>query len=724
MSKPIQTTIWLFNRTLNNVLFGITLMVLTALYIAVGSGFASVREYFEMNELMFFGAWPLITLMLLLVVNLVVVTFNRIPFTPPRYGVWMVHAGIITLIVGLFQYFSGKTEGLAFIAQGQTARHYYDGFHRALHIEHGSQAWPIAGELPLHDLPRFHAYSPENGQADRLDVAGLRGLRPEVRRLDPKTGLIEPVPLDEVLDLPAPVTFDILAFWPYADMDIGYEPAETGPPALQLRVADAPEEAPSSWLVPGDRTAMPFRSGGVEHAAGTEEEVSRLASAAARVHTLRVSVAGNEHVFHVHPGGTYHIEGTPYAFDVEAFDPAFTTTTGESVKSLQLFIHRADEELLGETPDAADHADHPGHSDHENHTHFRRFVIDGRAALTPFELETDFALGVPDAGPMGQRQTALIDDAIRFTYAFEDPERLIPNRTPAWHRFFTLPDGRLAHLITRQQGASGEVTFREPGQQFVVDLRAGTPAATGEQRTLLLLNHLPKARPYETLSVVPPEQRNPDLGQAGAKQVVKVRVSMGDWSQDVLVPYTQWTKEQRNAWRGGLVRLPGVEAPLRLQLGQETLPLPAWVRLEGFDAVFYDGARGDTSVMRDFKSFITLVQPWDNTMHEATVQLNNPVYYTVPSRIPGLSQSWLFFQAQWDPENQSFTVLGVGNRPGIWTMSLGCGLMTVGLLWAFYLKPVLIRRAKERALAAHAAKIKPPRSAVKEPAGVLEGAAS
>src|ERR1700722_5538363 len=76
----------LFRYTFKNVIFGIPLMVLIAAYIAVGSGFASVREYFEMNELQFFNAWPLKLLMLLLCLNLTVVTFTRIPLTPPRYG--------------------------------------------------------------------------------------------------------------------------------------------------------------------------------------------------------------------------------------------------------------------------------------------------------------------------------------------------------------------------------------------------------------------------------------------------------------------------------------------------------------------------------------------------------------------------------------------------------------------------------------------------------------
>ncbi|MEE8170374.1 MAG: cytochrome c biogenesis protein CcsA, partial [Phycisphaerae bacterium] len=44
----------------------------------------------------------------------------------------------------------------------------------------------------------------------------------------------------------------------------------------------------------------------------------------------------------------------------------------------------------------------------------------------------------------------------------------------------------------------------------------------------------------------------------------------------------------------------------------------------------------------------------------------------------------------------SWTVLGVGNRRGILTMLIGCTLIAIGLLYAFYVKPVLKRFLKEK----------------------------
>jgi hypothetical protein len=64
---------------------------------------------------------------------------------------------------------------------------------------------------------------------------------------------------------------------------------------------------------------------------------------------------------------------------------------------------------------------------------------------------------------------------------------------------------------------------------------------------------------------------------------------------------------------------------------------------------------------------------------------------------------WSLFQhgAPAEGENDwTWTALGVGNREGIWPMLLGCILVPLGCLYAFYVKPVLRRRAAERAVAA------------------------
>src|ERR1700722_2256214 len=123
-------------------------MVAIAAYIAIGSGIVSVREYFEMTPLEFFNAWPLKTLMVLLCLNLVTVTLNRIPLTPPRYGVWCIHSGIITLILGTSLYYHLKVEGKTLIPLSHMVNVFYDSGERALY------ARVLKGELyGMHPLP-------------------------------------------------------------------------------------------------------------------------------------------------------------------------------------------------------------------------------------------------------------------------------------------------------------------------------------------------------------------------------------------------------------------------------------------------------------------------------------------------------------------------------------------------------------------------------------------
>ena len=64
-----------------------------------------------------------------------------------------------------------------------------------------------------------------------------------------------------------------------------------------------------------------------------------------------------------------------------------------------------------------------------------------------------------------------------------------------------------------------------------------------------------------------------------------------------------------------------------------------------------------------------------------------------------------YFQSMWDkpPRNQptggmNYTGLGIGNRNGVYTQLLGCCLAVVGMIFAFYVKPIMVRRRAEAAI--------------------------
>jgi membrane protein DedA with SNARE-associated domain len=131
-SRALQRISDLFS----NVRFGIWLLVALFVYMTVGSAgivypthpnllhpdawtHAQMRQWrpFELTEFEWFHWWPFQLLMGLLAANLVTTTLRRIPLRVVNLGVWMIHSGIIILIIGSVIYFGTKVEGDAPVAR-------------------------------------------------------------------------------------------------------------------------------------------------------------------------------------------------------------------------------------------------------------------------------------------------------------------------------------------------------------------------------------------------------------------------------------------------------------------------------------------------------------------------------------------------------------------------------------------------------------------------------
>ena len=207
----------------------------------------------------------------------------------------------------------------------------------------------------------------------------------------------------------------------------------------------------------------------------------------------------------------------------------------------------------------------------------------------------------------------------------------------------------------------------------------------------------------DSVQVVPPARRTREIGETGAMQILRVKLSMATWTQDVIVPYTIDAGDQ--PWDGGRVTLP-TGSTIQLQLGQTKLPLPARLALDKFDLVPYPGGdQSERSIKLDYRSTITIEDPSTGERSTAVAHLNNPVYFN--------GGSWLFFQAAYDGDAHHWTVLGVGNRPGVNVMLTGCVLIVLGLMYAFYAKPIIIKKMKANAIA-KAAGVKRERVSAKE----------
>ena len=500
--------------------------------------------------------------------------------------------------------------------------------------------------MPI-DLPRFNAH-PEGVDAGPLV--------PKLRRYDPDARAGVPVPVggDE------PLTLTVTGYWPYAEIEaLADLVPDGGETAIKLTHApheghdpEAEGEQAPQWLFPGrpGMDALVTEQVAMRHVARADLEPEQLLQAAGEVHQIQVTTPGGELETGIVPGQTVEVGG--YELRAERAVPSWRTIDGRLRDAFVIHV---------DPPDGA---------------HFNRMVLDGE------DLQTDFA-DDPSAGPMGQRQDAPLDDDLVVRYRFADTLQLTPRQAPVRHTLLTRPGESAVHLLTIANDRPPALTEHDDAFEI-----GG-----------FLAERVDDVRWSERVVEVPADRRNEDDGRAGLHQVVRVELARGDWSADVLVPFGLWPHLQ--PWTGPVVDVPGVAEPVRLQLGNLARPMPRRVQVDRFEAIPYDGEEASaTALMRDFRSEVTLIDERTGRQRSDVAQLNDPVFITLDGPL-WYDESWLLYQASWDPENQAFTVLGVGNRPGIRTMVVGCVLMGVGLMWAFYVKPVIIRRRKNAALRKH-----------------------
>lgn len=674
---------WLWKHTLASVWFGIVVMAALAAYIAIGSGLPAVREALEVNEQGFFNAWPLLALAILLCTTLLVVTLERIPFTPPRYGVWTIHCGIVLLIFGLVYYFRHKTEGVALVPIGQRVSTFHDAYERALFIRAGRRP-TIQVRLP--ELPRFRTYAAQHGNAGSLD-GSLKALAPIVVDYDEQQRAGVPAPLHKVLGLPGeePIEIDILAYYPYAVVGGTYELAEGGKTGVKLVLRDpqAGDER-TQWLVAKDEGHSTTNIGTLHLRHIHRDDAvtgESLLQAAQTAHGITWSVRGKSGEITIEPGQRKALAGTGYEVECVEFLPSFPMAgSGEPVDTLELLVHPPPDSPHGKT--------------------FRRYVLDQKP------VQTDFVLDVEGAGPKGKRQTEPVDVELVLRYTHADGLHLAPHAGETErHTFLTKAQTPGLWQLLASNTKPAELAFREDGV-LPIRIDGMSQLHSGERvpATMELdVTRVDGVKRRQWVQEVPPQQRDRRSGEAGIFQVVTVRLRRGaEWEEIVEVPFTQWIDHE--PWRFGEVHIPGSRELVRLQLGKTRRNIPAIVQLDSFELVPYAGDFTPNSNMRDFRSHITLIDRASGQERKATAHLNSPVYFDAPVMAGMLgriwpNESWLLYQSQWDPEGQRYTVLGVGNRPGVTTMIGACVMIVTGLLYAFYAKPLIVRRMKAKALA-------------------------
>lgn len=733
---------------------------------------------FEKTEMQWFSWWPFHLMIVLLCFAMILVTLRFIRFTMINLGVWMIHTGIIVLAISSAIYFGKKVEGdtviyeskayimapgmtepatmvlhpEASIEVGQGSRRYhiqvarmnpnYELRTEGLEGKRTQEIW-----LNVHsvdppkqfirvllvgypELTEDVVAGPDGGSQRARNVLGTRladesldiqlGYDPVDKFYVMQTGAIyartprDPDWTHELRIHGLPRYYEYLSrrdgLWPThgyptpplrpLDLEpeiIGEGSALNG---LEIRVTDYLPYAhlESRWIegdrlnpmvsfrLDGQRRSEPFELFAFDPwrsdvpldeaqfmlrfrwAASAEERVGLAAPADPRI---RVQV--DDQVKQTLPirdllaQGGVEVEGTDYRLEIKQLVPA-------GMK---------------------------GHHHHGDHVHEHDFGEQAAAFIRVTRGDRTFTRLVLSDEPDGGRD---VDDHRQPLETLEDP---------ALHLTYLDPAPQHLLFVSGPTGDTVDVVFsRSDGTYYHREARVGEPfSLVPSQAPMIVETLLERATRQMGARIIPRRQRE-SLSRVGQTQsLIRVEVNDGHSVESLWLPFNQYAFPGPERARSDRFRY----APRRVRLSDgrniELMysrwrePLPSEVALDRFVLNTYPG--GDRP-----SEYISWIRMRNNGEWS---QL-----YEVKSNHNKQHGSFWYFQSQWDPGIEAYTVLGVGNREAVHEMLFGTILAIVGMIYAFYIKPILIRRRKEAALATAAAMGRLPRAGVPSPSASEE----
>ncbi len=769
----------------SSVRFGIVLMALLFIYMSVGSAgivypthpnifhsaawtHEQMRQWpmFEMTEFEWFHWWPFDLLIALISATMIVTTIRRIPFRPVNYGVWMIHAGIIILIVGSVIYFELKVEGDAPVARRKLVLR-LDGVADPVELLAAQGAAASIGtgdgridiEVIETDPAWMLRSGSESGKAAySVTLRATSASRSFMRQViaghpeftedlivtdDPKqpmkravkesgNAIIEPR-LSVQLDYESQGYFylrnDLAKSWALylrrpASASWAMRPID-GLPLYNDRISSAESvfESGDGALVPvnpmrvevaaieaGDPCPdILFSIDGYLRYAQTRTRLVAGGPGAPRNPTAQVVIAS--------------AEGARAPYRLVALDPSRASADGGLIKMVA--IER--EEEMGDLAAAPT----------------IRIAIPSANVEIVGPIESKGTEGAPEFVPISDPELGYAYRVIaaqdELPVAGKQANLLIVDiKTPTKTiRRWVFDDATMTRDVPEEAG--GHAAPSPPDESIVMEYRPGMG------RSLVLLVAGPQDNQLRVVSAIgkgDPQVLPVKVGgtvalEAGLTATVEsfepralaltrpVSVPLGERMRDAREMFAQahvsspgggatWVEYSPYAfddYRFALSRHPFHPTRVRLGDGSEVevlfsrqrLPLGTEAALEDFLLSTHGGGyTGETGSIRNYTSLIRFRDEGTSSWGPTTqVSVNEPVEHR------GL---W-YFQAQWDPPEPpsarnprgsaglNYTVLGVGNREGVWVQLAGCIVAVVGMIYAFYVKPVLIRKRTREAAA-------------------------
>ncbi len=729
-------------RLLGSVKFGIAILTLVLVYASIGSGLAPIRGVLELTEMQVFRHWVFLLLLAIFCLSLITATVTRIRWNWANAGVLAVHTGLLVLIGGAAWYFGTKVEGDVLLI---TPR-----------IELLS-ATPGRGplvELAASPGEHWEQFMPAFGGPVRLEVSNVQGTGPAAAAaVKMIIGAREqsftlrpdapPVPLGNNLALrwrtfPAQTKFydqERPALYygvrgehtprfvemrglplhrerylpdqgPLMDASGRPAPSKRTRPALALGSLELPTSWFESWRMPIDlRTPeLPFDvrvTGYLPYVAGTRTTVAGDGPAVNPLVEFRLR-SGQQTATHVLAALDPRRRMLELAVP---FEVLWCETAEERAAAHRPLVGQ--DELTIEVREPPARLVVPvvaGQSIEVPGTDYRLTV----ASLVPswplaspgFEgLRSPVAMVNVQHGDTAYQRTVIerfpqfsqdIDaQGQRHSAGPYDPNLTLRYRSAGSGKVYVLT-GPGSPPSLAVVAPDGDVRARELERGRPTDL--GLP---GFEVDFTLLNYHERGRSMETPTVQPLELRRPNMGRGPSAVRLELtgRGAQSDWRETHWCFFSDYPHLEAGTGPAGLTTMPlvvrgpdGVEYELvysRAERDLGTTLVPGRLKTE-----FFPGRRGARTWQSDF-----FVQAGD-TLRPAMVRTNQTFAVN----------NWTLFQSGAARDHWGWTILGVGNRRGIWPMMLGCVLITVGCWYAFYIKPILKRRAAAAAAASTAAR--------------------
>ncbi|MEM1110210.1 MAG: hypothetical protein AAGH99_16105 [Planctomycetota bacterium] len=645
--------------------------------------------WLEMNETEFFGWWPLQIVLMLFVVNMVWSTIRRIEFSIPRLGVLTVHTGIVLMALGSVFYSQLKLEGDMFIVRSdlpgaRPVSHFYDRKLPAMFVS-VDRAPAVQFELP--ELPRYNDYA-----IGELDI-----------RLHDKPMFRERLGDDLRITIPGFMAYgELEPIWLDAPAD--QAPPGAGP-ALTLALGNSESPNPGSpghtnrttldSTKPAERVLDPQQAGwAIEylHAPSTQRIFDLMSETPMQArHALLIEVPGHNYreVREIGVGDAFDVGDTGYRIFVEEIGPYGLPFVSEGYQGAtdthaKLKISR------------------PGPVK----------PID-RYALHRFPERTqdfvDGQRGDPDPGI----RTVYLDQSKIQAHLITDPPADFP-------LLAGVPDDVLAQadglwVLLRIAGIKPIMSPLVGGKMPMVD-------PSRENAWVHVVERFERAVRAKQPVITPRELRDPKIEGTYEKALVPVHIEYDlrdenfeltgeTFTQTITLRQMPYLEQQGDEMRPQIVSIP-TYGNVEISFGRKRMSLPFAVAMTDFAMTPYPGS----DIPQDFQSEL-LIYPVDENGQPAGVpdraspRMNNPVVHRTAD-VPLPLQKIKLSQAGWDPgdptttpqekqlrdpegrfvNQQRFTILGVGNNVGIRIIALGACLMTVGIPYAFYVKPWMMRR--------------------------------